>query len=89
MKKLILITLFFVLNIELAHAGCSDLAILFSRSPDSMEVNELGTLKKCVSDELRKKLFPDDGPHPMPELKPPPAPAPAPPPVPMEPPPGQ
>jgi hypothetical protein len=57
MKELMLTASIFILSTQLAHADCSDLALMFSQSPDSMELSELGSLKKCVSDRLRNRLF--------------------------------
>jgi len=70
MKRLLLTALLLVLTTQVTHANCSDLALVFSESPDDLEINELALLKKCVSDKLQSKLFPGNNPIaplPMPE----------------------
>jgi len=34
---------------------------MFSRNPDAMDANDLSSLKKCVTDKLRIKLFAESG----------------------------
>jgi len=66
---------------NIAHAtSCQELAVAFAKDTASMSDIELGRLRTCVTDVLRKKLIdPGHVPSPAPKASPPvPALAPAP-----------
>lgn len=74
MIRVLLLIVIFSVSINSAYADCSELAQMFAVNSDSMEANDLGSLKRCVTNKLREKLF-SNGPVTIPM----PAPAPMPP----------
>ena len=74
MIRALLLTVIFIAPISSAYAECPELAQMFANNPDSMEANDLGSLKRCVTNKLREKLFSN-----RPTTIPMPAPAPPPP----------
>lgn len=83
-KILVSIVIFLVLPLQVALADCSSLALKFSQNPNSLSMDELGSLGKCVNDKLREKMTgpgvpssPSMGTTPKP-VPPPPAPTPVP-----------
>jgi len=56
MKKLLILIVLFITPIDMVYAGCSDLATTFSANSKSMDIDELASLKKCVTSELKARF---------------------------------
>jgi hypothetical protein len=81
MRRVLMLTMFMLISLDAMCAECSDLAIDFSTNSDTMDVNDLALLRKCITTKLREKLS-ASLPMPAPEVVPHPAMSPPPQPVP-------
>jgi hypothetical protein len=55
-RILILLFIFILCPMHFALADCKNLAIKFANDPESMNVDELAELRKCVNDKLKEKF---------------------------------
>ena len=72
MKRVLMLTLLIIMPFDAFCADCSELAVKFSTNSNTMDVNDLALLKKCVTTKLKEKLS-ASLPAPAPEFVPPPA----------------
>ncbi len=72
MYKIIIAVLIVLVPSFAFSEPCTKLAATFAKNPDSMDVNELGVLRSCISKKIREKLkngrvvAPEPAPMPMP-----------------------
>ncbi|MCK9376033.1 MAG: hypothetical protein M0P73_07790 [Syntrophobacterales bacterium] len=81
-RILILLFIFIIWPMQIALADYKTLATRFAQDPNSLSVDELAELRKCVNDKLREKLGEGGG---STGIIPPPPPAPIPMPTPIPP----